>query len=95
MCEKVKYNDKIAAMLALARCKHSRKGKRRECRIYWCNECGGYHLTKQPKRDDNTDCNLPVDGGVRGRNDCGDYSLERSSSTLSAGTVGCSETSRT
>lgn len=46
MCNKKKYPDKISAMFALASCKHSPKGKRQETRIYWCEECKSYHLTK-------------------------------------------------
>ena len=49
-CGKIRYDDKIAAMLALAQCKHAKKGRRRETRIYWCPICGGYHLTKQEKK---------------------------------------------
>ena len=47
MCNKIKYKDKISAMLALASCKHSRKGKRQEHRIYYCSVCKCYHLTSK------------------------------------------------
>ena len=50
MCNKIKYKDKISAMLALASCKHSRKGKRREHRIYYCEICKCYHLTSKNKK---------------------------------------------
>ena len=46
ICKKKRYKDKISAMIALASCKHSKKGKRQECRIYWCDKCKSYHLTK-------------------------------------------------
>ena len=49
-CGKTRYPDKIGAMLALAQCKHAKKGRRRETRIYWCPMCNAYHLTKQAKR---------------------------------------------
>lgn len=38
MNKKKGYPDKIAAMLALAQCKRSPKGRRRECRIYCHND---------------------------------------------------------
>jgi hypothetical protein len=48
-CSKIKYKDKISAMFALASCKHSKKGKRQERRIYYCNICKCYHLTSKSK----------------------------------------------
>lgn len=47
ICKKIKYRDKIAAMLALAQCRNSIKGKRQERKIYFCPECRKYHLTSQ------------------------------------------------
>lgn len=46
-CSKIKYKDKISAMFALASCKHSKKGKRQERRIYYCYICKCYHLTSK------------------------------------------------
>lgn len=47
MCKKIKYRDKIAAMFALATCKHATKGKRQEIRVYYCPKCHMWHLTKK------------------------------------------------
>ena len=49
-CSKIKYKDKIAAMLALDSCKNSKAGKRQERRIYYCNICKCYHLTSKNKK---------------------------------------------
>ena len=46
-CNKIKYKNKIRAMLALAQCKNSKKGKRQEHRIYYCSVCKCYHLTSK------------------------------------------------
>lgn len=48
-CGKVKYKDKLAAMVALVRCKgkHNNAWKRQEKRVYYCNECKAWHLTKK------------------------------------------------
>ena len=46
-CSKIKYKDKISAMMALASCKHSTKGCREETRIYYCNYYNAYHLTSK------------------------------------------------
>jgi hypothetical protein len=55
-CKKIKYKDKIAAMLALASCRHDKKGKRQEHRIYYCDICECYHLTsKKFKKDKDYD----------------------------------------
>lgn len=49
MCEKKKYKDKIAAMMALIQCLYSRNRhhnwKRQEKRVYYCKECKAWHLT--------------------------------------------------
>ena len=45
--KKIRYHDRIAAMVALASCLH-RDGSRRhklEKRVYRCPACHGYHLT--------------------------------------------------
>ena len=52
-CSKIKYIDKIAAMLALASCKNSKAGRRQERRIYYCNICKCYHLTSEYKHLNN------------------------------------------
>lgn len=46
-CNKIKYKDKIAVMLALASCKCNPNGKRQETRYYFCKECNAWHLTKK------------------------------------------------
>jgi len=51
ICKKKKYKDKISAMFALAKCKNNKKGKRQETRIYYCEECNCWHLTKINKYD--------------------------------------------
>lgn len=51
ICKKKKYKDKISAMFALAKCKNNKKGKRQETRIYYCEECNCWHLTKIKKYD--------------------------------------------
>ena len=50
VCEatgKISYRDKIAAMLAMASCRHSSSGARQEQRFYRCPFCHNWHLTKQ------------------------------------------------
>jgi len=44
-CKKVRYRDRIAATLALAKAGRSEKPKRQECRAYRCPDCKGWHLT--------------------------------------------------
>lgn len=45
-CRKIKYKDKIEAMIALADCtKRSAKSHHMENRIYYCQECHAWHLT--------------------------------------------------
>ena len=46
-CLKIRYKDKISAMMALASYKHSTKGCRKEIRIYYCKSCKAYHLTSK------------------------------------------------
>lgn len=48
-CTKVRYRDRIAALLALANARH-RDGSRRaklEQRAYRCPACRGWHLTSR------------------------------------------------
>lgn len=49
-CNKVKYKDKLSAMIALASCLSLHNKKRMETRYYWCKECNAYHLTKMNKK---------------------------------------------
>lgn len=52
-CGKIKYKDKIAAMMALISCLHARyrkNKKRNETRIYFCKECNAWHLTSNNKK---------------------------------------------
>ena len=53
MCKKIKYKDKLSAMFALSQTKRvgNFKGKRNECRSYYCNECNAYHLTSKKQWD--------------------------------------------
>ena len=44
---KIMYRDRIAAMLAMASCRHARSGARQERRFYRCPFCHKWHLTKQ------------------------------------------------
>lgn len=44
-CSKVRYRDRIAALLALASTGRSDKAKRQERRAYRCPDCKGWHLT--------------------------------------------------
>lgn len=46
MCKKKKFNSKLDAMLALARCNAN---KRLETKVYFCKQCNAYHLTKWKK----------------------------------------------
>jgi hypothetical protein len=48
-CTKIKYKDKLSAMIALASCLSVHNNKRMETRYYWCKECNAYHLTKTNK----------------------------------------------
>lgn len=50
MCNKKRY-DKLGAQLMLSSClwKSNFKADRQEIRIYYCNICKAYHLTKQHK----------------------------------------------
>ncbi len=48
-CSKVKHKTKYEAIKALERRKELNKyfPRMMECRYYWCDECGCYHLTKR------------------------------------------------
>lgn len=50
-CGKVRYRDRIAAELALAKIQHQghRQGKE-EKRAYRCAGCRGWHLASNPSR---------------------------------------------
>ena len=48
---KVRYADRIEALLALAdTTREAANDKRTEKRVYRCEECHGWHLTSQPKK---------------------------------------------
>lgn len=44
---KLRYKDRIAALLALADTSRSASGKREETRVYHCDKCHGWHLTSK------------------------------------------------
>jgi hypothetical protein len=48
-CRKIRYRDKIAALLALARTGSKRRAGRPkdEQRVYRCPVCKGWHLTSK------------------------------------------------
>lgn len=48
-CKKIRYRDKIAAMMALASTSKARSSKRDEGRFYCCPDCKGWHLTSKAK----------------------------------------------
>jgi hypothetical protein len=51
-CRKIRYRDRVAALLALAstgRNKHASRAKE-ERQAYRCKECNGWHLTSRPPR---------------------------------------------
>lgn len=52
-CMKLRYRDRIAALLALAKVQHQDKAARAklEQRAYRCPSCGGWHLTSRNYRD--------------------------------------------
>ena len=49
-CQKIRYRDRLAALLALARTQNTADaaGTRHERRAYQCPACRGWHLTSQP-----------------------------------------------
>lgn len=49
-CKKVRYRTRLDAKIALASTMAKNSAKRNEVRIYWCQECKGFHLTSQRKR---------------------------------------------
>lgn len=50
-CQKVKYRDRIAALLAMAITQRQDKSYRAkvEGRAYYCADCRGWHLTSQKR----------------------------------------------
>lgn len=48
-CTKIRYRDRIAALLALsnARAKDGSRRKKLEQRVYRCPTCKGWHLTSR------------------------------------------------
>lgn len=49
-CTKVRYRDRLAALMALAKLQHQDKAGHTERRLYRCLHCRGWHLTSQTKR---------------------------------------------
>lgn len=51
-CRKVKYRDRIAALLAMATVQNQDKSHRSkvETRAYYCADCKGWHLTSKERR---------------------------------------------
>lgn len=49
-CGKTRYPDKRAAVsqINLNRPNRGRRGRAETLRAYHCEQCGGWHLTKQP-----------------------------------------------
>jgi len=53
MCrDKIRYRDRIAALMALASTRRSDSSRRAktESRAYRCNHCNGWHLTSKLRR---------------------------------------------
>ena len=53
-CRKVRFRDKVAALIALSRADlKAKRGNtnRRETRAYRCPHCAGWHLTSKEVRD--------------------------------------------
>lgn len=46
-CGKIRYHDRVAAMLALAKAQRSPSRRRHESRAYHCPKCDGWHLTSK------------------------------------------------
>lgn len=49
-CHKVRYHDRIGALIALASTQYAPRSKREEVRVYRCPKCKGWHLTSKPRR---------------------------------------------
>lgn len=51
-CSKIRYRDRVAALLALANTQHKDSSTRTktERRAYKCPNCKGFHLTSAPLR---------------------------------------------
>lgn len=51
-CNKQKY-DKKGALTALNHCRKERgKQYRKECRVYFCQECNAHHLTSEEEHSE-------------------------------------------
>jgi hypothetical protein len=46
-CRKVRYRDRLGALIALASTHRSAKARRDEVRVYHCPKCHGWHLTSK------------------------------------------------
>lgn len=54
-CPKIRYRDRLAALIALSNTQRGRRNstleaRRREIRAYRCRRCHGWHLTSQGKK---------------------------------------------
>ena len=50
-CTKTRYRDRIAALLVLAQIQNQDKASRpkQEARVYFCDDCRGWHLTSRKR----------------------------------------------
>lgn len=46
-CSKVQYETESEALLFLDRIQRMKTAKRRECGVYFCEQCQAWHLTSQ------------------------------------------------
>jgi hypothetical protein len=47
---KVRYRDKLGALIALSSTQSNGKARRDEVRVYRCPDCRGWHLTSRGSR---------------------------------------------
>jgi Transcription factor zinc-finger len=50
-CGKVRYRDRLGALIALSSTQRSVKARRDGVRVYRCPKCHGWHLTSGRLRD--------------------------------------------
>ncbi|WP_157008802.1 hypothetical protein [Agromyces laixinhei] len=48
-CTKTRYRDRIAAMLVLAQIHDKASRPKQEARVYFCDDCRGWHLTSRKR----------------------------------------------
>lgn len=46
-CRKIRYRDRLGALMALASTQRARSSGREERRAYRCPDCKGWHLTSR------------------------------------------------